>query len=209
MPFDLTFWSSIGAPAITGLVTSSLVVGLAQVVFKARFDRQLETLKGRLTAENAREVERIRTEGVIAAERFRKSYSLMAERQAEAVEGIYGHLAEVHLALSRLVSPGRFGGEPSDVDLLQALHDKRWTGMDHFRHKRLFLPADLGAEIDALYREMMTAEIGFRYQVGGMERSERDWKAQSKLWDKADGEIATTLRSLEAKFRQLLQGGMI
>ncbi len=55
----------------------------------------------------------------------------------------------------------------------------------------------------------MTAEIGFRYQVGGMERSERDWTAQAKLWAKADGEIATTLRSREAKFRQLLQGGMI
>ncbi len=51
---------------------------------------------------------------------------------------------------SRLVSPGRFGGEPSDVDRLQALHAKRWTAMDQFRHKRLFLPADLGAEIDAL-----------------------------------------------------------
>ena len=209
MLFDPAFWSSIGTPAVTSIVTSGLVAGLAQVVFKARYDRQLETLKGRLTAENAREVERIRADGAIAAERFKKSYGLMAERQAEAVESIYGHLADVHLALSRLVSPGRFGGEPSDVDLLHVLHDKRWAGMDHFRHKRLFLPADLGAEIDALYWEMMTTEMGFRYQVGGMERSERDWEAQSKLWDKANGEIATTLRSLEAKFRQLLKGGTI
>lgn len=209
MMLDLAFWSGIGTSAITGVITSGLVAGAVQVVFKARYDRQLETLKGRMTAENAREVERIRSESTIAAERFKKSYGLLAERQAEAVETIYKHLAEIHLALLRLVSPGRFGGEPTDPELLQTLHMKRWEGIDYFRAKRLFLPADLGTEVDALYAKIAGSEIAFRFNVRGMERSARDWKEQAKLWDEANGEIATTLRDLEAKFRQLLQGGTI
>ncbi len=209
MLLDLAFWSGIGTSAITGVITSGLMAGAVLVVFKARYDQQLETLKGRMAAENAREVERIRSESTIAAERFKKSYGLLAERQAEAVEAIYTHLAEIHLALLRLVSPGRFGGEPTDPELLQTLHMKRWEGIDYFRAKRLFLPADLGTEVDALYAKIAGSEIAFRFNVGGMERSARDWKEQAKLWDEANGEIATTLRDLEAKFRQLLQGGTI
>jgi len=148
--FEGDFLNRVGVSVITGVLTSGLVSGIVQVIFKARFDRRLESHKGRLTAENAREIEHIRAESTIAAERFKKSYGLLAERQAEAVEAIYGHLAGIHLALLRLVSPGRFGGEPSDDELWKTLHDMRWAGMDHFRVKRLFLPADLGAEIDAL-----------------------------------------------------------
>ena len=148
-------------------------------------------------------------ESTIAAERFKKSYGLLAERQAEAVETIYRHLAEIHLALLRLVSPGRFGGEPTDPELLQTLHMKRWEGMDYFRAKRLFLPADLGTEVDALYARVAGGEMAFRFNVGGMERSAREWGEQAKLWDEANGEIAVTLRGLEAKFRHLLEGGVI
>jgi hypothetical protein len=209
MPFDLAFWSGISTTAFTSIVTSGLVAGIVQVVFKARYDRDLETLKGRMTAENAREIERIRSDSTIAAERFKKSYGLLAERQAEAVETIYKHLAEVHLALLRLVSPGRFGGEPTDPELLQTLHTKRWEGMDYFRAKRLFLPPDLGTEIDALYEKMAGSEMGFRFNVGGMDRSAREWREQGKLWDEANGEIAMTLRDLEAKFRHLLEGSTI
>lgn len=209
MLFESEFWSGVGVPAITGIITSGLVASVVQVIFKARYDQRLESHKGRLTAENGREIERIRAESTIAAERFKKSYGLLAERQADAVETIYKHLVEIHVALLRLVSPGRFGGEPTDPELLQTLHTKRWEGMDYFRVKRLFLPADLGTEIDALYARLIGSEMGFRYNVGGMERSARDWREQAKLWDEANGEIATTLRDLEAKFRQLLQGGTI
>lgn len=209
MPFDLAFWSGVGTATITAVVTSGLVAGLVQVVFKARYDRELETLKGRMAAENAREIERFRSDSTIAAERFKKSYGLLAERQAEAVETIYRHLAEVHLALLRLVSPGRFGGEPTDPELLRTLHMKRWEGMDYFRAKRLFLPPDLGTEVDALYAKIAGSEMGFRFNVGGMERSAREWGEQAKLWDEANGEIATTLRDIEAKFRHLLEGGTI
>ncbi len=209
MLFDIAFWSGIGVPAVTGIITSGLVAGVVQVVFKARYDRQLESLKGSMAAETGREIERLRAESTIAAERFKKSYGLLAERQAEAVETIYRHLAEIHLALLRLVSPGRFGGEPTDPELLQTLHMKRWEGMDYFRAKRLFLPADLGTEIDALYARVAGSEMAFRFNVGGMERSAREWGEQAKLWDEANGEIAVTLRGLEAKFRYLLEGGVI
>ena len=209
MLFDIAFWSGIGVPAVTGIITSGLVAGVVQVVFKARYDRQMESLKGSMAAETGREIERLRAESTIAAERFKKSYGLLAERQAEAVETIYRHLAEIHLALLRLVSPGRFGGEPTDPELLQTLHMKRWEGMDYFRAKRLFLPADLGTEIDALYARVAGSEMAFRFNVGGMERSAREWGEQAKLWDEANGEIAVTLRGLEAKFRHLLEGGVI
>ena len=175
MLFDIAFWSGIGVPAVTGIITSGLVAGVVQVVFKARYGRQLESLKGSMAAETGREIERLRAESTIAAERFKKSYGLLAERQAEAVETIYRHLAEIHLALLRLVSPGRFGGEPTDPELLQTLHMKRWEGMDYFRAKRLFLPADLGTEIDALYARVAGSEMAFRFNVGGMERSAREW----------------------------------
>ena len=209
MLFDIAFWSGIGTSAVTGIITSGLVAGVVQVVFKARYDRQLESLKGSMAAETGREIERLRAESTIAAERFKKSYGLLAERQAEAVETIYRHLAEIHLALLRLVSPGRFGGEPTDPELLQILHMKRWEGMDYFRAKRLFLPADLGTEVDALYGRVAGSEMAFRFNVGGMERSAREWGEQAKLWDEANGEIAVTLRGLEAKFRYLLEGGVI
>lgn len=160
MPFDSAFWSGIVIPAITGFVTSGVVSGAVQLMFKARYDKRLESHKGRLTTETGREIERIRAESTIAAERFKKSYGLLAERQAEAVEAIYGHLVEAHVALLRLVSPGRFGGEPTDPELLQTLHIKRWEGMDYFRAKRLFLPADLGSEIDALYARLVGSEMG-------------------------------------------------
>lgn len=209
MLFDIAFWSGIGTSAVTGIITSGLVAGVVQAVFKARYDRQLETLKGSMAAETGREIERLRAESTIAAERFKKSYGILAERQAEAVETIYKHLAEIHLALLRLVSPGRFGGEPTDPELLQTLHMKRWEGMDYFRAKRLFLPADLGTEVDALYATIAGSEMAFRFNVGGMERSTREWREQAKLWDEANGEIAVTLRGLEAKFRHLLEGGVI
>ena len=51
--------------------------------------------------------------------------------------------------------------------------------------------------------------MAFRYKVGGNDRRTHDWEEQAKLWEEANGEIATTLRELEAKFRQLLQGGTI
>lgn len=209
MALDASLWSGVGVPALTGVVTSGLMAGLVQTIFKARYDRRLESHKADLTATKEREIERIRADSTIAAERFKKSFGLLADRQAVVVEQIYSDLVDVHVALLQCLSPGRFGGEPSDADLLQTLHQTRWKGYLYFKQKRLFLPAELGAELDELYSKISGSEMSFRFRVMGRKERPADWDLQGELWEDANGPMSLLLRDMETKFRKLLSGERI
>ena len=221
--FDAGFWDGIGWTALTSVVTSSLVVGVLQVVIKSRLDgrlaRQLvdanaknavalERQRAELVVQNERELQRIRGEAMREVERFKQRFTLLATRQVEAVEVIYKNLADTHSALLQLVSPGRFGGEPSDEELWLNVHNARWRGKEHLRTTRLYLPHDLGSEIDKIYDRIGSSEMKYRYTVKGTEHRPHDWDRQGDLWDEANGEIATVLRDLEIKFRQLIVGDL-
>ena len=202
---DASLWSTVGIPALTGMLTSGLVSGTVQLMFKARYDQRLESHKADLSLQHSREVEKIRSDGVIEAERFKKSFALMAERRAEAIEEMYGSLADVHLALMRCLNPGRFSGGSSESEMLNDLHEKRWKALDHFRRKKLFFPVDINSEVQSLLDEIGKSEMSYRFTLLRPDKTVEDWDRQTKLYESGEQDMRTALGRLETEFRRLLQ----
>ena len=221
MLFDTTFWNGLGWTAVTSIATSTVVAGLLQVRFKAHYDAvlaretavlsasnqtALETHKALLSAENGVALERLRVDATLSTERFKKSYGLLADRQAVVIEEMYKHLSGLEMALRQCVAPMTFHDTPSEAVRLQATYDAHWFAQLYLREKRLFMPPRIATDISDILENTFETATTFQYSVRRENKLPEDWKQVRELWATVNGPMQRSLRELEAKLQDLLAG---
>ena len=185
----MDFWQQLAAIIIAPSAVVTAVAFLIRQYFAASFNRDLESFKSEL--------------GTKAFE-YQKRFSLIHDRQAEVVAGIYSRLVRAQRLLARLVGMLQPGGQSliqKQTDVLAAFN----VADEFFAENRIYFEESTAAQIDDVLRKMQDAYFKFDSSQFGNDQYKPD---PSGLWKEAfeisRDAIPPLLKDLRREFKILL-----
>lgn len=174
------------------ILTPTLIVGALAWLLRSFFDQSLR-----------RDLARFQNE--LESRRFEHQtrFSLIHQRQAEVIAGLYSRLAKARRLIAQLVALFQPGGQ-NLLEKKRRVADACNDADEFFNENRLYLAQDLAARIEELLGVMKGAYITFETAMQGDE-----YKVDSTgLWKQANEELKEKLPPLqqvmEARFRSIL-----
>lgn len=180
--------NGILAVLLATFVGSGAGTTLVGILFKHRFDLQLEAQKA-LLQRNSR----------------------IHERQMDALLSIHSELEHALFYLQRAASAGRFSGEPDDAELLKSMGKHLSNAADQFSKNRLLLTPELTKRLNEFFTNVFTAgsDLQFsdefsRYPIvqGGQLRADLIDKARKAAFE----EIPAILGVIRTEAETIIHG---
>jgi len=185
------------------IIATTIASGVAAAVslyLTHRKQRQLERFKATLQAELEQSKLRTQNDLQIKFFEYQTRFSLLHQRQAEAIKDLYGLLGEAHEYIIHLVSPTFDITDTAHVETTRAKYNAL---AECFVKNRIYLEEETCKRIDDLLlrlRMAMTkASLGQRPEPGG-----HGVELWGEAWKSVRDEVPPVLRELETQFRSFL-----
>jgi len=133
------------APVLMFAVASGLVAWIIKAIFKELLRQDTETHKARLTAQNAKSIERLRADLKLVAVEHQVRYSALHAQAAETMAVLFERLEHIYAVLQDYVMPS--WGPKERQDRFPALADAYRALTTYFFPKRVFLPKDTAENV--------------------------------------------------------------
>jgi hypothetical protein len=148
-------------------------------------------------------IERLRAvlqrEGVEHQVRFTRLH----ERRVEVVGDIYRNLVRAERAMGSWTRPLQMAGEPSWEEKGKDAVEAAATFVQHFEENRIWLEADLCAQVQKVASGLYVAYVDFT-TYRREDYSDERLKAWQKAWMSVSQEVPATREQIEDRVRELL-----
>ncbi|TPQ46722.1 hypothetical protein C2U71_07200 [Burkholderia ubonensis] len=173
---------------------------------KADADLQVESHKATLNAQNAVELEKLRSALATAAAERNVQYGALVQRRFEAIAAVYASLRRLHRSVTSYVSPvGDVGGTARDA-ARTAVREAERNLIEILDERAVFLPrksADLADGIRALC-ERSARQFLHGVDIANDMPSGADVQVWMKVTEQIEGDAVLAVKTLEMEFRTLM-----
>ncbi len=199
---------------LSGGLASALLIWLLRTWISERlksaiqneYEQKLETHKAKLKYQSELEIERLRSQLHIQAERHNIRFAKIYGEIAETVASTYEKLIKFKKAVADYVSIIEWSGDPPKEERRKIVDEKMKQFIEFYEYRKLYLPRGTVNRIDRFWQGLYEISIDFMYAVeqgkGKSLPDEKDtWK---KAHDFISKEIPPLLADLEYDFRNIL-----
>lgn len=171
---------------------------------RQRYAVELEQHKSNLRAVADANLERLRADLQIEAERQNTRFSSQYEKVAEAIVGVHSRLDDAFEAIVSYTNIFERDGGPSKEERREAFNDSIMKLRQFQRLNRIYFPHSIDKRIKHLEDQMFEAANNFSLYVehgDDQDTSAKEWIA---VYRRLENEIIPLLRDLEKQFRSML-----
>ena len=201
--------SIISSAAVSGILLWLLRTWISERLknaIKHEYDQKIETHKAILKSQADIEIERLKSQLTIEAERHNVRFSRVFDEIAETVAGVYERIVSFHNAVGIYVGVLEWNDTPSKKERREAAAKALNELLAYYKQRKLYLPKTAAERVEHFYDGLYKLSLDFLFEV------EIPIKEQStnysKSWKKANDYMAKEapplLAALEDDFRNIL-----
>jgi hypothetical protein len=170
--------------------------------------KDVESYKQQLQSESTVELERLRHELRLLASAHEKQMHLLQEQRAKTIAELYSKLIDFLAAAESFANIVEWSGEPPKEKKAELLGEKAIVFYEYFRCNRIYFTEDLCQKVDALFKEVNTSMLSYRFWMARAKKSDQASIKMDDAWDKAwdlmQEKVPLLLSAIETEFRTLL-----
>lgn len=172
-----------------------------KVQLKADADKQLESHKSILQAQNAIELERLRAQLAIAAAERNAQLSGLVPRRFDAIAVTYGNLVRFQQAVAELVQGWEFTGGPTRDARAKEVADAFEAFSTDFRRQRVYLTQQSADRVGAIGQSLLSSANMYTLVISRHQGMYEQW---IDVLDRVTNEVPAAMKLLETDLRALL-----
>ena len=169
---------------ILGLLSASGVGGavafVVSSIFKARYDRKLETHKAELKHEYDLAAERLKGEIRVSVAERQVKFGRFYDEMATTITELYARLSELTDAVAAYIDPAQPHDRESMDERSKELCNVNAEFIRYFRRRRIFLPNKTSKHIDKLITKLHVISVEFSifvHRAADSREKTRQWMA--------------------------------
>ncbi len=182
------FWQQLIALTVTPALIVGAVAWLSRRLINQAFTRELERFKSELESKNFE---------------HREKFSLIYQRRAEIICGLYSLLVKAKRLVGDLVAPFQRGGQ-SLPEKKQKVADAYNEAASFFYENRPFFTKETVDKVDKLLDTLSSALIDFDTAQIGEDYKPDDTGLWMQSYKSVRDDIPPILDALESEFREIL-----
>lgn len=205
-------WKEVAQTIILSAITSSSVAivlvsalgWLGRKIAERWFLKNLEKYKAKLQMENAKELERLRTDLGLESLKQQIQFSTLHSKRAEVIEELYKRIVAAEKDFYSLTSIVEFEGEPSREEKAQQAHKSGLALQTYMNDYRIYFGKELGESFNK-YSEGLF-EVFAKFQLSSQEPvgSDLKYKNWTESYKQLADHVSSIKQRIEDDFRKLI-----
>jgi hypothetical protein len=203
-------WQTIAAAVIGNSVALAILGWLGKSLLEKLLQRETKRFEVELKAKADSTIEQLKSDLQLRTIEHEVAFTRLHEKRANVIAELNGLLAETLWEAETVLSPMRWAGSPPEREMHRAAELKLVEFFRYFDKHRVYLPAVLCGEIEAMVLDVRRHVIGFGVYLTWEDAALRDHTRKEKHEALMAGykllkEKVPAIRAhLEDEFRSLL-----